>query len=87
MNDDFSIMQGDPERAVIKVTVQEESIRVPCTKLEANRYGVVTGSTWQLEEAGVVEKHGKGVCFHAGEGQVALLGQSNRQINHESCLS
>lgn len=72
MNCSLAVLQGDLQRAVIKITEEEEPIRVPCTKLEAHRYCVVICPTRQLQEAGGIEKDREGVGLHAGEGQVTL---------------
>lgn len=79
MNYNFAVLEGDLQRAVIEVTEEEEPIGVPRTKLEAQRYRVVIGSTWQLQEAGGIKKDREGVGLHAGEGQVTLSRERHRE--------
>lgn len=77
-----AILQGDLQGAIIEVTEHEEPIGIPRSELEAERYGVVTGSAWQLQEAGGVEEDREGVSLHAGEGQVTLSGhRKQRQVS------
>lgn len=75
MNYDLAVVKGDLQRAIVKITEEEESIRVPRTKLETHRYYVVTGPTWQLQEAGGIEKDREVVGLQAGEGEVTLFRQ------------
>lgn len=91
MNYNFAVLEGDLQRPIIKITEEEEPVRVPCTKLEAQRYCVVIGSTWQLQEAGGVKKDREGVGLHTGEGQVTLSrhserGKPTRRDNGESSI-
>lgn len=72
MNYNFAVLEGDLQHPIIKITEEEEPVGVPCTKLEAQRYCVVIGSTWQLQEAGGIKKDREGVGLHTGEGQVTL---------------
>lgn len=72
MNYNLAVLEGDLQRAIVKITEEEESIGVPRAKLEAHRYCVVIGSTWQLQEAGSIKKDREGVGLHTGEGQVTL---------------
>lgn len=78
MNYNFAVLQGDLQSAIIEITEHEEPIVIPCTKLEAERYCVVIGSTWQLQETGGVKEDREGVGLHTGEGQVALSRQRFR---------
>lgn len=73
-----AVLQGDLQGAVVEIAEHEEPVRVPRAELEAKRYGVVTGSARQLQEAGGVEEDREGVSLHTGEGQVTLLGQFQR---------
>lgn len=73
-----TVLQGDLQGAVVEIAEHEEPVRVPRAELEAKRYGVVTGSARQLQEAGGVEEDREGVSLHTGEGQVTLLGQFQR---------
>ncbi len=72
MNYNLAVFEGDLQRAIIKVTEEEESIWVPRSKLKAHGYCVVIGSAWQLQEAGGIKKDREGVGLHTGEGQVTL---------------
>lgn len=74
-----AVLQGDLQGAIIEVTEYEEPVGVPRSELEAERYGVVTGSAWQLQEAGGVEEDREGVSLHAGEGQVTLSGHRKQR--------
>lgn len=74
-----AILQRDLQGAVVEVAEHEEPVGVPRAELEAERYGVVTGSAWQLQEAGGIEEDREGVSLHAGEGQVALSGHKKRR--------
>lgn len=81
MNCNLAVLEGDLQRAIIKITEEEEPIRVPRTELEAHRYCVVIGSTRQLQEAGGIKKDWEGVGLHTGEGQVTLSRQIERERN------
>jgi len=74
MNYNFALLKRDLQCAVIKITEKKKAVRVPRPKLEAHRHCVMIGSTWQLQEAGGIEKDREGVGLHTGERQVALLG-------------
>lgn len=73
-----AVLQGDLQGAVVEIAEHEEPVRVPRAELEAKRYGVMTSSARQLQEAGGVEEDREGVSLHTGEGQVTLLGQFQR---------
>lgn len=75
MNYDLAVIKGDLQRAIVKITEEEESVGVPRPKLETHRYYVVAGPTWQLQEAGGVEEDREVVCLQTGEGEVTLLRQ------------
>ena len=79
VNHDFAVFQGYLQGAIIEITEEEQPVGVPRTKLEAHGYRVVIGSAWQLQEAGGVKKDREGVGLHAGEWQVTL----SRQIEKE----
>lgn len=72
MNHNFAVFQRYFQCSIIEITEEEESVWVPRTKLEAHGHDVVIGSTWQLQEAGGIEKDWEGVGLHTGEGQVTL---------------
>lgn len=72
MNYNFAVLEGDLQRAIIKITEEEKPIGVPRTKLKAHRYCVVIGPAWQLQEAGGIKEDWEGVGLHTGEGQVTL---------------
>ncbi len=79
MNYNLAVLERDLQRAIVKIAEEEEPIGVPRAKLEAHRYGVVIGSTWQLKEAGSIKKDREGVGLHTGEGQVTLSGYRFRE--------
>lgn len=83
MNYNFAVIEGDLQRAIIKITEEEEPIGVPRTKLKAHRYCVVIGSAWQLQEAGGIKKDWEGVGLHTGKGQVTLQRHRFRERGRE----
>lgn len=81
-----AVLQGDLQGAVVEIAEHEEPVGVPRAELEAKRYSVVTGTAWQLQEAGGVEEDREGVSLHTGEGQVTLSGQIQRCKKTETAI-